>query len=82
MSKNSMTQNIQNLKQQAAEHAVTFIESGMIVGLGTGSTAILAVRRLAQLLDEGQLQDIVGIPTSVGARCSVKRSSPKPPSAK
>ena len=61
-----MSQNIQNLKQQAAEHAVTFIESGMIVGLGTGSTAILAVRRLAQLLHEGQLQNIVGIPTSVG----------------
>jgi len=61
-----MSQDIQDLKQQAAECAVTFIKSGMIVGLGTGSTAILAVQRLALLLDEGKLQNIVGIPTSIG----------------
>lgn len=40
----------QALKLQAAEHALTHIESGMVVGLGHGSTAILAVRRLAELL--------------------------------
>jgi ribose 5-phosphate isomerase A len=50
------------LKQQAAERAVEFVESGMVVGLGHGSTAIFAVRRIAQLLREGQLQDILGVP--------------------
>lgn len=52
------------LKRQAAECAVEFVESGMVVGLGHGSTAIWATRRIAQLLNEGQLKDIVGIPCS------------------
>ena len=51
-------------KQQAAEAAVEFVESGMTVGLGTGSTAIFATRRIAQLLRDGQLKDIVGFATS------------------
>jgi ribose 5-phosphate isomerase A len=52
------------LKQQAAERAVEFVESGMVVGLGHGSTAIFAVRRIARLLREGQLQGILGVPCS------------------
>jgi ribose 5-phosphate isomerase A len=52
------------LKQQAAYRAVESITSGMVVGLGTGSTALWAVRRLAELLASGQLHDIVSIPTS------------------
>jgi len=52
------------LKQLAAERAVEFVESGMVVGLGHGSTSIFAVRRIAQLLHEGQLQDILGVPCS------------------
>lgn len=59
-----MTVQIQALKQAAADKAVTFIESGMVLGLGTGSTAILAVRRIAERLDQGILQNIVGVPTS------------------
>ena len=51
-------------KQQAAEHAVEFIQSGMVVGLGTGSTAIFAARRIASLLRNGQLQGIRGFATS------------------
>jgi ribose 5-phosphate isomerase A len=52
------------LKQKAAERAAEFVESGMVVGLGHGSTAIFAVRRIAQLLCEDQLQDILGVPCS------------------
>jgi ribose 5-phosphate isomerase A len=51
-------------KQQAADRAVECVESGMVVGLGAGSTAILAVRRIGQLLREGRLHDVVGIPCS------------------
>jgi ribose 5-phosphate isomerase A len=36
----------------------------MVVGLGSGSTAVFAVRRIAQLLREGSLHDVLGIPTS------------------
>lgn len=53
-----------SLKQQAAEFAVGFVQSGMIVGLGTGTTAVFAVRRLGALLAEGKLRDISGVPTS------------------
>ncbi len=53
------------LKQQAAWYAVEFVESGMVVGLGHGSTAIFAVRCIAQLLHQGRLQDILGVPCSL-----------------
>jgi ribose 5-phosphate isomerase A len=64
---------ISQLKQQAAERAVEFVESGMIVGLGHGSTAIFAVRRIAQLLREGQLQDILGVPCSLQVEENAQR---------
>ena len=51
-------------KIRAAEHAVTFVEPGTVVGLGTGSTAIFATRRLAELLRQGALRDILGFATS------------------
>jgi len=52
------------LKRAAAERAVNYIQSGMVVGLGTGSTAVFAVRRIGALLAAGELQGIVGIPTA------------------
>ena len=51
-------------KQQAAEAGAEFVESGMVVGLGTGSTAIFAIRRIAQRLNDGKLKNIVGFATS------------------
>lgn len=54
-----------NLKQIAAEKAVEFVESGMVLGLGTGSTTLFALKKIAVLLKEGKLKDIKGIPTSV-----------------
>ncbi|KAI4369030.1 hypothetical protein MLD38_017523 [Melastoma candidum] len=58
----SLTQD--DLKKIAAYKAVEFVRSGMVVGLGTGSTARHAVDRIAELLDQGELRDIIGIPTS------------------
>ncbi|KAF9625596.1 hypothetical protein IFM89_024369 [Coptis chinensis] len=52
------------LKKIAAYKAVEFVESGMVIGLGTGSTATHAVDRIAELLHQGKLKNIVGIPTS------------------
>jgi ribose 5-phosphate isomerase A len=51
-------------KLQAALQGLTFVESGMIVGLGAGSTAVLAVRSLGEKLTRGELHDIRGIPCS------------------
>ena len=44
------------------------VESGMAVGLGTGSTAYFAVERLGQKLASGELTDIIAIPTSERTR--------------
>jgi ribose 5-phosphate isomerase A len=52
------------LKRLAGEKAVEFVESGMRVGLGTGSTARHAVDVIAERLKAGTLADIVGVPTS------------------
>lgn len=59
-----MKKNTQELKKQAAERAVELIESGMVIGLGHGSTAILAAQRIAELLKEGKLSEVLGVPCS------------------
>lgn len=55
-------------KRQAAEAAVTEVQSGMAVGLGTGSTAIFATRRIGELLQRGELRDLVAFATSEETR--------------
>jgi ribose 5-phosphate isomerase A len=50
------------LKRAAAERAVTFVESGMVLGLGTGSTAAFVIEHLAARVAQGLT--IVAIPTS------------------
>ncbi|MBW1962421.1 MAG: ribose-5-phosphate isomerase RpiA [Deltaproteobacteria bacterium] len=56
---------VELLKQRAAFRAAEQVRSGMVVGLGSGSTAKFAVERIGQLLAAGELADIVGIPSSV-----------------
>lgn len=53
-----------NPKQMAAEHALSFIQSGMVIGLGTGTTASYFVEALGMRLRDGRLKDIQGVPTS------------------
>jgi ribose 5-phosphate isomerase A len=68
-----MTLEQTQLKQQAAERAVDFLESGMVVGLGHGSTARFAVQRLAQKLRAGQLKEILGVPCSLQIEGEARR---------
>eukprot|EP00917_Polyrhabdina_sp_WS-2016_P000299 GHVP01000652.1.p1 GENE.GHVP01000652.1~~GHVP01000652.1.p1 ORF type:complete len:239 (+),score=62.58 GHVP01000652.1:127-843(+) len=57
------------LKQEAAFTAVdTFVTDGLVVGLGTGSTAKFVVDRIGEKLKSGELKDIRGIPTSEKTR--------------
>ena len=44
------------------------VTSGMVVGLGTGSTAYYAVERVGQKLASGELKDVICIPTSERTR--------------
>lgn len=52
-------------KRRAAQSAVERVRSGMVVGLGSGTTASLAVQEIGRRLESGELTGIVGIPTSL-----------------
>ena len=52
------------LKRLAAWYAVDMLEPGMIVGLGHGSTAAHAVRRIGELHADGRLGGLLAIPCS------------------
>lgn len=56
---------IDELKRAASHHAVEYLQSGMVVGLGSGSTSRYATLRIGELVRQGVLRDIVAIPTSV-----------------
>ena len=51
-------------KRAAAERAVELVQSGMRLGLGTGSTARHVLDVIGERLSRGELQDIVGVATS------------------
>lgn len=55
---------INRLKKLAAEKAVEEISSGMIVGLGSGSTVQFALERISEKLKNGELKNIQCIPSS------------------
>ncbi|HTW93538.1 MAG TPA: ribose-5-phosphate isomerase RpiA [Tepidisphaeraceae bacterium] len=52
-------------KELAGITAVSYVRSGMVVGLGTGSTAKYFIDALGAAIRDGKLKDIRGIPTSV-----------------
>ena len=65
---------VDDLKRAAAERAVADeVRSGMVLGLGTGTTAIHATRRIGALLSDGELGDVVGVPTAVETADEARR---------
>lgn len=53
-------------KEAAAREAVKYVEDGMVVGLGSGSTASMAIKLIGQKIkDEGM--EIIGISTSMAS---------------
>lgn len=59
-----MVNNSQQQKENAASFAAKYVQSGMIVGLGSGATATLFLERLAERLNNGDISAIIGVPTS------------------
>ncbi len=51
-----------NPKKMAGEKAAEYVQNGMALGLGTGSTVRYFVERLGEMVREGL--DVVGVPTS------------------
>jgi len=68
-----MTQDRDTLKRQAAERALGYVQSGMVIGLGTGSTARHVLDGLAARLKDGRLREIVGVPTSEATGATAQR---------
>lgn len=58
-----MISSVEALKKKAAEKAVERVQSGMVLGLGTGSSAKYATMKIGQLWQAGAITDIVGVPT-------------------
>jgi ribose 5-phosphate isomerase A len=60
-----VTVDLEPLKHDAAEAAIEAeVRSGMVLGLGTGSTAAWLLEGLARRLSEGAMSEIAGVPTS------------------
>jgi ribose 5-phosphate isomerase A len=60
-----MSSDMSEHKKAVGEYAAErFIDSGMRVGLGTGSTAVHFIRRLGELIADGDISDIRGVSTS------------------
>ncbi len=57
--------NLEALKEQAAIKALDYVETGMTVGLGTGSTAKHAIIELGKRIKTGRLAEIIGVATSL-----------------
>ncbi|MCD9188347.1 MAG: ribose 5-phosphate isomerase A [Pyrinomonadaceae bacterium] len=57
--------NRESLKEKAAKRAVEYVKSGMRVGIGTGSTVKYVILELARKIKAGELENIVGVATSI-----------------
>lgn len=62
------------MKAAAAVAAVDEIVSGMVLGLGTGSTAAHAVHEIGARLADGRLENVSGIPTSLATEELARKS--------
>jgi ribose 5-phosphate isomerase A len=58
---------LDQLKHEAAQVAVDLVESDSVIGLGTGSTSAHFLRLLGERIRQGQLTNVIGVPTSNGA---------------
>ena len=65
---------LETLKKRAALAAVEHVESGMLVGLGTGSTAKYAILGLGAALAEGRVQNVSAVVTSEASGALATRS--------
>ncbi|MBD1921043.1 ribose-5-phosphate isomerase RpiA [Microcoleus sp. FACHB-831] len=61
------------MKQEVGKAAASRVQSGTIVGLGTGSTTAYAIQSLGDRIKSGELKDIKGVPTSFQAEVLAKQ---------
>lgn len=61
------------MKQEVGKAAANRVQSNSIVGLGTGSTTAYAIEYIGDRLSQGELSNIVGVPTSFQAEVLAKK---------
>lgn len=64
---------VQLMKQEVGKAAAAKVQSNTIVGLGTGSTTAFAIQYIGERLAAGEIENIVGIPTSFQAEVLAKK---------
>jgi ribose 5-phosphate isomerase A len=62
-----------NLKLEAAQRALDFVQDGMCLGLGSGSTSACFVDLLGERWQKGELRQIRGVPTSEATAARARR---------
>lgn len=62
----------EDYKAEAAQLALTHVTSGMMLGLGTGSTAKYFIEGLGKMLGQGELTEIRGVATSRGSEAQAR----------
>ncbi len=60
-----MNISVDELKKRAGTYAASYVQSGMTVGLGAGSTARCAMVKIAEMLKNREIGDIRGVPCSL-----------------
>lgn len=68
-----MSDAIKVMKQEVGRAAAARVVSNSVVGLGTGSTTAYAIQFLGDRLKSGELENVVGIPTSFQAEVLAKQ---------
>lgn len=53
-----------DLKKLAAQKAIEYVQNGMVLGLGTGTTVFHFITILGEMLANGELNNIIAVPTS------------------
>lgn len=61
------------MKQEVGKAAAALVQSNSIVGLGTGSTTAYAIQYIGERLAAGEIENVVGIPTSFQAEVLAKQ---------
>lgn len=64
---------LEALKRKAAERALEEVQSGMRLGLGTGSTVAHLLDALGEAIAAGRIENVVGVPTSIRTQEHAKR---------
>jgi ribose 5-phosphate isomerase A len=64
---------VKQMKQEVGKAAAQRVQSNTVVGLGTGSTTAYAIEYIGERLKNGELTNIVGVPTSFQAEVLAKQ---------